>query len=87
MAQRVKLYEEKKTKKALPLWAWVLAIVLAVALIVFFFSRRSAQNVSAPAITPAAGLTFPSLFPAGPGVAPAMESPVLRNAMDSTQGS
>lgn len=56
MAQRVKLYEEKKSAKALPLWAWVLAIVLMVALIVFFFTRHNDQALKAPTITPAAAV-------------------------------
>ncbi len=87
MAQRVKLYEEKKTKKSVPLWGWVLAIVLAVALIVFFFSRRSPQDVTAPTVAPAAALIFPSLLPAGRRVAANAQLPVRRKAMAETQSS
>lgn len=60
MAQRVKLYEAKKAKRALPLWGWVLGIVLVVALIVFLFTRRNSDPATAPVITPAAWLSFPA---------------------------
>lgn len=85
MAQRVKLYEEKKTKKSLPLWGWVLAILVAVALIVFFFARQTPRDVSEPAITPAAGLTFPVDSPSGPVLAQVSQWPLRGNLNPSRE--
>lgn len=76
MAQRVRLYEEKKTKKSLPLWGWALAILVAVALIVFFFARQTPHEVSEPTITPAARLTFPAVSPFGPTLAEVSQWPL-----------
>lgn len=79
MAQRVKLYEEKKTKKSLPMWGWVLAILVAVALIVFFFARQTPRDVSEPVITPAAVLTFPAVSPFGPVLTEVSQWPLRSN--------
>ncbi len=67
MADRVKVYEES-TKKGLPIWAWLLPLLLLLALLAYFLTRHRAepaavvapvsQNAPAAAATPAA---FPDL--------------------------
>ncbi len=59
MADRVKVYEENK-KKGLPIWAWLLPLLLLLALLVYFLTRHpAAQTAAAPA--PAATSAFPDL--------------------------
>ncbi len=68
MAEHVKIYEEKK--KGLPVWAWLLPLLLLLALLAFFLLHRQPANVAvtstaapvASAATPAAGgAAFPDL--------------------------
>lgn len=70
MAEHVKIYEEKK--KGLSLWAWLLPLLLLLALLAYFLLHRQPANVtgaetSAPvaaATTPAAaGTAVPAGFP------------------------
>ena len=54
MAEQVKIYEEKK--KGLPIWAWLLPLLLLLALLAYFLTRNRNQT-DAPAVsqaTPAA---------------------------------
>ena len=61
MPDKVKVYEEKK--KGLPVWAWLLPLLLLVALAAYFLTRHKdePQVTQAPAsqVAPAAG--FPDL--------------------------
>ncbi len=65
MADRVKVYEES-SKKGLPIWAWLLPLLLLLALLAYFLTRHRAEpaavvapvSQTAPAATPAA---FPDL--------------------------
>ena len=61
MADRIKVYEE--TKKGVAIWAWLLPLLLLLALLAFFFLRhRTADAVPANAAgTAAVGTAFPSL--------------------------
>ncbi len=65
MAEHVKIYEEKK--KGLPIWAWLLPLLLLLALLAFFFLHRQPANVAgtgAAAATP--GTTAGGATPAFP---------------------
>ncbi len=53
MADRVKVYEETK-KKGLPIWAWLLPLLLLLALLVYFLTRHPATAAAPAAATPAA---------------------------------
>lgn len=63
MAEHVKLYEEKK--RGLPIWAWLLPLLLLLALLAYFLLHR--QPAAAPvadtpvATAPAAPTAFPDL--------------------------
>ena len=62
MAERVKVYEEKKS--GLPIWAWLLPLLLLIALLAWFLTRHKDQTTAAPAAVPAATATaaaFPDL--------------------------
>ena len=61
MADRVKIYEEKK--KGLPVWAWLLPLLLLLALLVYFLTRK-------PAPAPAAAATPVAAAPAQPAAMP-----------------
>lgn len=59
MADHVKVYEEK-TKSGLPIWAWLLPLLLLLALLAYFLTRHKADTT--PAATPvAAASAFPDL--------------------------
>ncbi len=62
MAERVKIYEE--TKKGLPIWAWLLPLLLLLALLAYFLTRHHDQPAAvAPAAVsaPVAPAAFPDL--------------------------
>lgn len=64
MADRVKVYEEKH-KKGIPVWAWLLPLLLLLALLAFWFTRNRANSTAtnttaAPASQSAAG-NYPTL--------------------------
>ncbi len=59
MADRVKIYEEKK--KGLPIWAWLLPLLLLLALLAYFLTRKPAAT-PAPAAVPVASAQ-PAAFP------------------------
>ncbi len=63
MAEHVKVYEEKK--KGLPIWAWLLPLLLLFALVAYFLTHRVAPAASSAAVatTTAAAPTpaFPDL--------------------------
>ena len=59
MAERVKIYEE--TKKGVPVWAWLLPLLLLLALLAYFLTRHHpAETAAVPAATVAAP-AFPDL--------------------------
>ncbi len=65
MADRVKVYEETK-KKGLPIWAWLLPLLILLALLIYFLTRHPAaqSTAAAPAAAaaaPAAAAAFPDL--------------------------
>lgn len=58
MADKVKIYEE--TKKGLPIWAWLLPLLLLVGLLAYFLTRHKAPEAAAVTQSaPAVG--FPDL--------------------------
>ncbi len=62
MAERVKVYEEKK--KGLPIWAWLLPLLLLLALLAYFLTRhRDAPAAAEQAVSQTASVTaaFPDL--------------------------
>lgn len=63
MAERVKVYEEKK--KGLPIWAWLLPLLLLLALLAYFLTRHhDTPGTDAPAVSqtaPPAATAFPDL--------------------------
>ena len=60
MADRVKVYEEKRGR--LPVWAWLLPLLLLVALLAWFLNRHHDEPVAASNAAPvAAAAAFPDL--------------------------
>ncbi len=63
MAEHVKVYEEG-TKKGLPIWAWLLPLLLLLALLAYFLTRNHnpapASDAKSVAAAPA---TVPAAFP------------------------
>lgn len=62
MSEKVKVYEEKKS--GLPLWAWLLPLLLLLALLAYFLTRHHDQPVTATpvvATAPVAPAAFPDL--------------------------
>ena len=61
MPDKVKVYEEKK--KGLPIWAWLLPLLLLVALIAYFMTRHKDEPVvtQAPVSQVAPAAAFPDL--------------------------
>ena len=68
MTDRVKIYEEK-TKSGLPLLAWLLPLLLLLALLAWFLLHRqanpadTASTAAVPAASTAAGVTSPAAMP------------------------
>ena len=66
MAERVKIYEEKK-KAGVPFWIWLLPLLLIAAAAYYLLNRHPAQSaaVAAPIATaaPAAAASAPAAFP------------------------
>ena len=59
MAENVKIYEEKK--KGLPIWLWLLPLLLLLGLLAWFLMHRSAPAAT-PVVAPVAATTaFPDL--------------------------
>lgn len=58
MAERVKVYEEKK--KGLPIWAWLLPLLLLLGLLAYFLTRHHDTPVTD---TPAVSQTTPAATP------------------------
>lgn len=56
MANRVKLYEEKRHARAIPLWVWILGLVAVLTCLVLFFTHRNEPPVREPAVTPVSQL-------------------------------
>ncbi len=48
MADRVKVYEEAGKKKGLPIWAWLIPLLLLLALLLYFLTRRHDTAAVAP---------------------------------------
>ncbi|HEY0757692.1 MAG TPA: OmpA family protein [Acidisarcina sp.] len=60
MADNIKVYEEKK--KAMPIWAWLLPLLLLLALLAFFLTRHRDEPATAGEAAPAAAAAaFPDL--------------------------
>ena len=60
MTDRVKVYEEKKG--GLPVWAWLLPLLLLIALLAWFLTRHHDEPAAASTATPiAATSAFPDL--------------------------
>lgn len=61
MTDKVKIYEEKK--KGLPIWAWLLPLLLLLALLAYFLTRHKEEPVvtQAPATQVAPAAAFPDL--------------------------
>jgi len=61
VAERVKIYEEKK--RGLPLWAWLLPLLLLLALLAYFLSRHRGVTERSEGETPTVSQTSPAAFP------------------------
>ncbi len=61
MPEHVKVYEEKK--KGLPIWAWLLPLLLLLALLAFFLTRHHDQPAEATAASVAAPVAATTAFP------------------------
>jgi outer membrane protein OmpA-like peptidoglycan-associated protein len=59
MAERVKIYEE--TKKGIPVWAWLLPLLLLLALLAYFLTHRHTADNSVTTATTVAAPAFPDL--------------------------
>ncbi len=61
MSEKVKIYEEKK--KGLPLWAWLLPLLVIAALLAYFLTRHKEepQVTQAPVTQVAPAAAFPDL--------------------------
>ncbi len=53
MTERVKVYEEGGKKAGIPIWWWLLPLLVLLALLAYFLTRHKADT-SAPVATPAA---------------------------------
>lgn len=87
MADRVKVYEEKK--KGLPIWAWLLPLLLLLALLAYFLLRHrdAAPAAVVPMTTTApqtAGVAAPAAFPDLGTIKFATDSAVLTDADKAT---
>ena len=60
MAEHVKIYEEKK--KGLPIWAWLLPLLLLLALLAYFLTRNR-NPADAPAVSQATPAAATNAFP------------------------
>ncbi len=56
MAEKVKVYEEQQ-KKGMPIWAWLIPLLVLLALLIWFFSRS--RHEATTAATPVADQTKP----------------------------
>ncbi len=61
MAERVKVYEETK-KSGIPIWAWLLPLLLLLALLAYFLTRHKADAV-VPAAPVSQSAPAPGAFP------------------------
>ena len=62
MAEHVKIYEEKK--RGLPIWAWLIPLLLLLALLAYFLLHRPTANAGVASPVPAAsGATTAGAFP------------------------
>ena len=61
MAEHVKIYEEKK--KGLPIWAWLLPLLLLLALLAYFLTRHHDAPAAVSDATPAAATAPAAAFP------------------------
>ena len=52
MTERVKVYEEGARKAGIPIWAWLLPLLLLLALLAYFLTRHKSDNAA-----PAAAVT------------------------------
>ena len=59
MSERVKVYEEKKG--GLPIWAWLLPLLLLLALLAYFLTRHHDQPAAVAPVATAAPASFPDL--------------------------
>ncbi|RXH53966.1 OmpA family protein [Granulicella sibirica] len=59
MAERVKVYEE--TKKVIPVWAWLLPLLLLLALLAYFLTHRHPADGAPVVSSTAAAPAFPDL--------------------------
>ena len=50
MTERIKVYEEGGKKSGIPLWAWLLPLLLLLALLAYFLTRHKSDN-AVPAAT------------------------------------
>ena len=61
MAEHVKIYEEKK--RGLPIWAWLIPLLLLLALLAYFLLHRPTANAGVAAPVPASGAVAAAAFP------------------------
>jgi hypothetical protein len=59
MADRVKVYEEKK--KGIPVWAWLLPLLLLLGLLAFWFTRNRANSTTPTPVSQSKTGAYPAL--------------------------
>jgi outer membrane protein OmpA-like peptidoglycan-associated protein len=59
MADRVKVYEEKKN--SIPVWAWLLPLLLLLGLLALWFTRNRANSTTATPVSQSQTGSYPSL--------------------------
>lgn len=61
MTERVKIYEEGGKKAGVPLWAWLLPLLLILALLAYFLTRHRSDNTAVTPTTTAQPAALPTL--------------------------
>ena len=61
MTERIKVYEEGGKKAGVPLWAWLLPLLLLLALLAYFLTRHKSDNTVPAATTVAEPAALPTL--------------------------
>lgn len=61
MTERIKVYEEGGKKAGIPLWAWLLPLLLLLALLAYFLTRHKSDNAVPAATATAQPAALPTL--------------------------
>lgn len=61
MTERIKVYEEGGKKAGVPLWAWLLPLLLLLALLAYFLTRHKTENAAQAPTTATQPAALPTL--------------------------